>query len=261
MLMIAGLALTCGLGAAPATRMVCGMCEEPDRFVRLQVSTRGSGSEAITPFSHPLHLRAEQWKPILQSIQVQKRGQGILFSGPRGPVMPAFAPEEVEYLSQTLTRAFDQAQPSEWVVFGLTRVRTPEVTDITTGAWYVKGPQLYLVLGNYQEGVTMTNVRELLWQDPLHMIAAPLYDFVPGPHQSVIKEGSTLGTFLIPETLQLALAYQQLADGSPDKGSQLSVQPDMSLEEKLKRLRRMHDDGLITAEEYAAKKKLLLDGL
>lgn len=267
MLVMMGLAIACSIGAAPATRMVCGTCEEADRFVRLQASTRESLSQSAVPFSHPIGLRAEQWKPILQSIHMKKHSQGILFSGPPGPAVPAFAPEEVDYLSETLTRAFAQAQPSELVVFGLTSARTAEITEITTGAWYVKGPQLYLILSNYHEGVTMANVRELLWQDPLHMIAASLYDFVPGPHHNVIREGSSLGSFLIPEALQLALAYQPLSvgarmvDGGSEKGLRLSVQPDSSLEEKLKRLKQLHVDGLITADEYTAKKKSLLDGL
>ena len=42
----------------------------------------------------------------------------------------------------------------------------------------------------------MSNVRELLWQDPLHMIAGALYEFVPGPHQNLHREDNGLGTFL-----------------------------------------------------------------
>ncbi len=71
---------------------------------------------------------AEQWKPILRSIHVQKRDQGVFFfSAPNGPTLPAFTPGEVDYLSETLTRAFAQAQPSEVVVFGLTSPKTQEI--------------------------------------------------------------------------------------------------------------------------------------
>jgi hypothetical protein len=111
----------------------------------------------------------------------------------------------------------------------------------------------------------MSNVRELLWQDPLHMIAGALYEFVPGPHQNLHREDNGLGTFLLPEAPQLALAYQQLSleispvDGDREKGSPPSVYPDSSLERKLQRLKQIRDDGLITEDEYAAKKKALLD--
>jgi hypothetical protein len=266
MLLIAALAVACSLGAVPVSRVVCGMCEEPDRFVRLQVSSKDRHVDSAQPFSHPFHWSPEQWKPILRSIHVQKRDQGILFIfGPNGPTLPAFTPTEVDYLSETLTRAFAQAQPSEMVVFGLTNHKTQEMAEITTGAWYVKDAQLHLILGNYREAVTMSSVRELLWQDPLHMIAGALYEFVPGPHQSLTGEGG-IGTFLIPEAPQLALTYQQLLsdasriDGGQEKGSSSSAHPDSSLEGKLKRLKQIHDEGLITDDEFAAKKKTLLDG-
>jgi hypothetical protein len=267
MLMMAVVAVACGLGAVPASRMVCGMCEEPDRFVRLQVSTRDRHAEGTQSFSHPFQWSAEQWKPILRSIHVQKRDQGILFIfGPNGPTLPAFTPAEVDYLSETLTRAFAQAQPSEVVVFGLSSPKTQEIGEITTGAWYVKDAQLHLILGNYREAFTMSSIRELLWQDPLHMIAGPLYEFVPGPYQSLDREDNGLETFLLPQAPQLALAYQQIylsvymVDGDHEKGSLPSVYPDSSLERKLQRLKQIRDDGLITEDEYVAKKKALLDG-
>ena len=268
MLVVVVLAVACSLGAAPASRVVCGICEEPDRFVRLQASTRDGHVERNQPFSHPFQLNAEQWKPILRSIHVQKRDQGVFFlSAPNGPTLPAFTPAEVDYLSETLTRAFAQAQSSEVVVFGLVNPKTQDIGEITTGAWYVKDAQLHLILGNYREVFTMSNVRELLWQDPLHMIAGALYEFVPGPYQSPHREDDGLGTFLLPEAPQLVLAYQQLSlggspvDGDHEKGSPSSVYPDSSLERKLQRLKQMRDEGLITDDEYAAKKKALLDGL
>ena len=267
LLMMAILAVASSLGAVPASRIACGMCEEADRFVRLQISTKDRPAESTQPFSHPFPLRAEQWKPILRSIHVQKIGQGVFFFPVQnGPKLPAFTPAEVDYLSETLTRAFAQAQPSEVVVFGLTNQKTQEITEITTGAWYVKDAQLHLILRNYREAFTMASIRELLWQDPLHMIAGALYEFVPGPHQSLIREDNGIGTFLIPEAPQLVLNYQQLSvDASPrdsghEKGSLLSVYPDSSLEWKLQRLKQIHDDGLITDGEFAAKKKALLDG-
>jgi hypothetical protein len=172
----------------------------------------------------------------------------------------------LDYLSETLTRAFAQAEPSEVVVFGLTSPKTKEMTEITTGAWYVKDTQLHLILGNYREAFTMSSIRDLLWQDPLHMIAGALYEFVPGPYQSLPREGNGIGTFLIPEAPQLALTYQELLSGAPsidagqEKGSPPSAYQDSSLEGKLKRLKQIHNDGLITDDEYAAKKKVLLDG-
>lgn len=97
------------------------------------------------------------------------------------------------------------------------------------------------------------------------MIAWSLYELVPGPYQILPREDNGLETFLLPEAPQLALAYQQLSleispvDGDREKGSPPSVYPDSSLERKLQRLKQIRDDGLITEDEYAAKKKALLD--
>jgi hypothetical protein len=267
LLVMTVLAVAGSLGAVPASRIACGMCEETDRFVRLQASRGDRHVERSQPFSHPFQWSPEQWKPILRSIYIQKRDQGVFFfSAPNGPTLPAFTPGEVDYLSETLTRAFAQAQPSEVVVFGLTSPKTQEIGEITTGAWYVKGAQLHLILGNYREAFTMSNVRELLWQDPLHMIAGALYEFVPGPHQSLTREDDGIGTFLIPQAPQLALTYEQLSsdtlpvDGGRGKEVPPSAYQDSSLEGKLKRLKQIHDEGLITDGEFAAKKKMLLDG-
>jgi hypothetical protein len=243
------------------------MCEEPDRFVRLQVSAMDRHAGNIQLFSHPFRWSAEQWKPILRSIHVQKRGQRVLFSpAPNGPTLQAFAPAEVDYLSETLTRAFAQAQPSEVVVFGLTNQKTQEIAEITTGAWFVKDAQLHLILGNYRESVTMSSIRKLLWQDPLHMIAGALYEFVPGPHQSLPQEDNGVGAFLIPEAPQLTLAYEPLSlsappiEGGRETGLPPAIYPNSSLEGKLQRLKQIHDGGLITDDEYVTKKKALLDG-
>ena len=56
MLMMAVLAVACSLGAVPASRVVCGMCEEADRFVRLQVSTRDRHAESDPTFFPSLPL-------------------------------------------------------------------------------------------------------------------------------------------------------------------------------------------------------------
>ena len=49
-------------------------------------------------------------------------------------------------------------------------------------------------------------------------------------------------------------------NGGHEKGSPPSAYPDSSLEGKLQRLKQIRNDGLITDDEFAAKKKALLDG-
>jgi len=97
------------------------------------------------------------------------------------------------------------------------------------------------------------------------MMAGALYEFVPCPYQSLLREDNGLGISLIPEDSQVALAYQQLlsdalqVEGGQEKGPPPSAYPDSSLEGKLKRLTQTHNDGFITGDESASKKKALLD--
>lgn len=269
------------LEAAPPSRMVCGACEEPDRFVRLQVSPSPSLRESDSHFTHPFQLSPDAWTTLLQKIQVQPRSQGwFIFSAPRNPATPAFTADEIAYLSETLPRAFAQAQPEEWVVFGLSRARAPEnagIIEVTTGACFVKGTTLHLILSNYHEGVTMPAIRELLREDPLHMVAGPQYEFAPGPHQTMRQESTWLGAFLSPNPPELILAFHEALREEPElqttepTGSQSvipsatrapsSPETQPSLQERLKQLKRLKEQGLITDEDYQTKKKQLLDRL
>lgn len=251
-------------------RIVCGECEEQDRFVRLQGSSAGLRQDRLPNFSHPIKLRPEDWKIILSSLRVRREGEPVvLFSMPKGPISDALTQDEIEYLSRTLSLAFAQAQPTEWVVFGLSRSRAPEVSEITSGGWFMEGTHLHLFLANYRFAVTAPNIRELVWENPLSS-QVNLYEFVPGDHQTVIqvKEGGLLRS----PANELSIAYQPLLLADPmsksavPNGSASSLLPQiqsehLSIEERLKTLKRLRDQGLITEEEYRIKRGRLLEQL
>ena len=91
------------------------MCEEPDRFVKLQARPNPSSSKIQEGFSHPLTLDSEQWEPILASIRVQPSVSFLR----RGDEQPAFTEEEIDYLSMTLESgihpSFSRAIGDLWV--------------------------------------------------------------------------------------------------------------------------------------------------
>jgi hypothetical protein len=219
-------------------------------------------------------LSAEDWKVILKSIHVQRQDQGILLFTSKGPVEPAFTDDEVEYLGATLSRVFGQANSHERVVFALTRHQSANLTEITSGSWFVTGPSLHLILANYRYAVTMPTVREILWQDPMWTKAGPFYDLVPGDHQMVAAEEGSVPKLFSLTLPVLSIAYKPLLLGEPPgspavpnavAGSEVSPRPGnaspprASLEERLQILKRLRDQGLITDEEYRTKKQQLLD--
>jgi len=261
-------------GPTQPAGIVCGSCENQDRIVRLQPFNGDSHQDGLRGFTHPFLLSPEDWKHILKSIRVQSRNEVFLFFTTKGPVEPAFTEDEIDYLSATLSRVFAQARPDERVVFALSRHRSSDLTEITTGGWFVNGSSLHLVLANYRYAVTMPTVRALLWQDPLWTKAGPFYDLAPGEHQTVVEEEGSPRRLFSPSLPSLSIAYKQLLLGelAPQltgrkyaAPGQLSPPPDqtspasLSIEERLQMLKRLKDQGLITEEEYRNKKKQLLD--
>jgi hypothetical protein len=219
-------------------------------------------------------LSLEDWKSILTDLHVQRQAEGLLVPVPEGPVMAAFTEEEVRYLSVTLSKAFAQAQPQEWVVFGLSRATPQGLTELTTGGGYVEGPSLHVVLANYRKVVTMSSTRQLLWERPLRPDAGPAYDLVAGNHQTIVRDSSLVPSLLSSGPSELAIAYQALLLGEPAAASATQktsaanqlpippptiVAPPVSIEDRLQVLKRLHAQGLITEEEYRAKKQQLLD--
>ncbi len=277
-LMVLGLFLTAGCGlllsgtcvgaATPITRAACEMCEEGARFVRLQQVTEDGRSAHLRSFAHPLVLSSEDWVPLLKGLQVQRQAEGLLFRDPPGPVLPAFTPDEIAYLSWTLSQAFARAQPNEMVVFGLTRLNAYNMTEITTGGWFLDGASLHLIVANYRKAATMPSTRQLLWERPLRPDAGPYYDLVAGQHQVLTREvGGWAGLFSVAPS-ELMIAYQAMLIGEPvgalpsSEASTLKsgiAPPALSLEDRLRVLKRLQEQGLITDEDFRTKKQQLLD--
>lgn len=265
--------MTAPLEAAASSRVACGACEQADRFVRLQDAPAKAHQNNVSAMTHPFQLSSEDWTAALQQIRVRKRDRGWFFiAAPQDAASPAFTREEIDYLSTTLPRAFAQAQPEEWVTFGLSRTTTPDMaslTEFTTGAWYVKGDSLHLVLANYREGVTMPGIRDLLRENPLHMIAAPRYEFAPAPHQVARPEEDGLRTFFFPDFPELVLVYRALTREArereaPPAGAETfyplpSPSTPPSIEDQLHRLKRLKEQELITEEDYQSKKRQILE--
>lgn len=260
--------------AAPATRIACGQCEEPDRFVRLQAVTSADRPVNSRTFTHPLLLPPGDWKSILKELHIQHQAEGLFASDPQEPILSVFTEKDIEYLSVTLSKAFAQAHPDEWVVFGLSRESSRGLSKLTTGGWFMDGPDLHFVLANYRVSVTMSNMHQSLWEQPLHPDSDSSYRLIAGTQQTIIqKPKSTLSLFTSPP-LHLAIAYQALGIGQPvtKTGTQDistvnqspaptpgTVSPPTLIEERLQELKRLYAQRLITEKEYRVKKQQLLE--
>lgn len=250
------------------TGLLCSQCEETDRFVRLQGAAVEPRMGTARPFTHPFVLSPEEWVSLLRELHVQRQSQGLLLRDPPGPIIPAFTAEEIGYLSATLSKAFAQAKPNEWVVFGLSGPTTHGMAKITTGGWFVEGSSLHLILANYRKAVTMRSTRESLWEHPLRPDEGADYDLVAGTHHTIVRAPTVSSSLFSSPPAELAIAYQAALLGQTTDVSTLKapatlapeVDPaSLSIEDRLRALKQLHAQGLITEEEYRAKKQQILD--
>lgn len=254
----------------PPARIVCGQCEEDDRFVRLQARNDAGGPDR-RPFAHPAQLSRQDWTILLRSLRVQRIEEAFPLLASKGTAGEAFTEEEAAYLSETFAKAFAKAGPDDWAVFALTRKASPEISELTTGACYLEGERLHLLLANYRYPVTMPGVRRLLWDQPLYAYP-PFYAMAAGDFQTVARRHGLQGRLLasgIPDiaieikpVLLAALGPKPAApQGQADGGPTDSAPSGLSLEESLALLQRLKDRGLVTEDEYREKKRQLLKRL
>jgi hypothetical protein len=245
---------------------VCGLCEEPNRFVRLQAFPSHTFEDTQRRFAHPFNLEPDEWKIILSNVHVQPNIRPNYFSSRMGPETPVFTPEDVTYLSQTLHLAFGKAQAEDVIVFALSYPGPPQSTEVTTGGWYVEGTRLHLLLANYRATVSMSNIREVLDREPLfEIVGSKRFDFVTNEMaQKVSNKSSFLVSVLTSETPHLAIEYNMMLGrtGPRDPTRMTSESASTpSIEERLEKLKQLEKKGLITKEDYERKKNELLEQL
>ncbi|MEX5219355.1 MAG: SHOCT domain-containing protein [Nitrospira sp.] len=243
-------------------RIVCGQCEEPDRFVRLNAD-QGHPEPDRRQLSSPPALPSDAWATLLAGIRVQKQEAFLLPLSQPSLAEPAFTPDDVAYLSATLPQAFAQAQAGDLVVFGISHPRAPELEELTSGGWSFETDGLHLRLANYHYVVSMPTIREFVWANPLHSHLSA-YEFVPQSHHFVKKNGGALRA----EPAELVLSYGSILAPPPISGGGLTVPsspPSEShrdtVEDRLSALKRLYEKGLINEAEYSEQKRRILEAL
>lgn len=89
------------------------------------------------------------------------------------------------------------------------------LAKVTTGGWYLDDLSLHIVLANDRVSITRANMRQSLWEHPLHPDSDSSYNLVAGPPQAIVREpGFALSPFTSSPP-HLAMAYQVLPFGEP----------------------------------------------
>lgn len=232
--------------------------EEENRYVRFQ-ARYGEGQDGVAlKFAHPVALSESEWEHLLSNIIVQEQKKflatGAMQSAPRS----AFDEDEKRYLAKHLTEGFQKARPDEWVVFFLSRQREPGVVEIDSGGFFIERDRLHLIVANYRQPVSMAFIREQIWNDPLRPAGDSFYDVIAQDHQTLqTARRKDLTQSLLKQVSDLSIDYSaQLHD---DVGDGAAV--GRSIEDRLRILKRLRDQGLISEEQFRLKQDRLLERL
>jgi hypothetical protein len=245
--------------------------EGEERYVKV-VTPPAVGSDApVTRLAHPIVLPEANWAWILGDIYVRPRKRWIPIVETNSVPVFAFDESDQRYLARNLAEAFSRVKSSEWVVFYLAHTQASEVTEVTSGAFFLQHGYLHLLIANYRYAVTVPLLQQQIHDHPLRPSGESFFEFVPRDKQSVAKEHTwDLPKPFMADFRELLVEMDGLLspvtgtrpEGEPTKSMTTnSGEPVTPLEERLRTLDRLFSQRLITEEEYKLKRQQLLDQL
>lgn len=228
--------------------------------VFLMYESDGNDNVIAQNFEHPVQLTAEEVSRILGQLRYSKS----FFFNWRGN-HDVFFESELEKLSGQISRALQDASPNEWVNF-VSTVQSRDAVDavplFTDGYIFKKDGKLHVVLLNLKFEISKKNCprrgdprerfslefkRINLTEEMTSPPVDPGMRFLGKPHDNwVIIDVAAL---LNPEKGTHAKAKE------PAKPAKIEKK---SLVDRMKILKELFDNDLITEEEYKKKKEDLL---
>jgi len=252
--------------------------EEKNHAVRLETRLGQDKKPIEYDYQHPATLTQKDLEKLLSSIYI-KRPKTLL--GLLIPTLgskdrePAFSPDEIQFLSQHFPEALAVAKPNQRITFLLQRPRGMWRREITSGAIFIQGNHLNFVLANDRAMLDQEKMAVSDEDNPLYVYEQGAFEILPGEHQELVKadrkmldQGGPLPATWLAMDYQKMLSSEPAAESQATSGSPFQTSPQtpssepnsaLPLEEKLRVLKRLQEQGLISEEEYQAKKKELLE--
>jgi len=262
--------------------------DDKNRSVRLEARLGKDKKPIEYGYQHPAALSQQDLQKLISSIYIKRSKSllGLLIPalGAKDPEQ-AFTPDEVQFLSQYLSRAFSEANPDQRATFILWRSRGSQIREVTSGAAFVRDDRLNIVLANDRTIIDREKMSVADEDDPLYVYEQDAFKILPRKHQELVKADPKMSDLEeeFPKTW-IAIDYQKILasqppaeplaspaepkPASPQEATSPSLQtspppvaepvPASPFEEKLRLLKRLREQGLITEEEYQAKRGELL---
>ncbi|MBI3611041.1 MAG: SHOCT domain-containing protein [Nitrospirae bacterium] len=274
-LLIAALITTmAGTGCAATKTLSRPILDDRYNSVRLEAWLDSSRNPVNLGFEHPAEIGEADLAKILGSIRiVEPPGFLSMFLLKAKPeAEPAFTSPEAEFLAKPLAAALRTATPGERVVFFLHHQRSVYKGTTSSGVAFVKDKRLHIILGRYLMGNQPGYADISIGGAPLPDRNDQTFYILPGRFQAVEDQKKAPGgREPVFEKRWLSIDYASLLNAPPQAAAPASsspseplraepapAAPSITLEEKLKTLNRLKEEGLITEEEYNEKRKELL---
>ncbi len=249
---------------APVSRMTF---EDQHQFVRLEVTARANQLN----HSHPATVSENTLARILGSFTVNPRPASSLENSfaymavPHLPESsPAFSPALIAFLSKHLNQALQRATPLEEALFFIEDPQPQDTALLTSGGCYIQDGRLHVQFANFRHPTIGKTEIIQARANPLHVLAHPGYDLIPGPNGKV--QPSPVWESLVTALPQHVIVEHKDTPQEPRMSKPLGdslVGPDQpthnTLAEQLRELEQAKHDGLITEEEYQTLRTKLLD--
>ena len=236
--------------------------QAPDLLVILDKREIQASPSFHAPYSHPAVISPSHLQQILESVTVQPRAGFLksLFSG-ENKKRPLFNQETVQLMALQFSQALAKADPSERIDFFHTLPKNSVTDAVTSGFLLVKDKQLHLRVQHYQV--------------PLRKGSHPssVGRGIPNSEKAkfafILSEGDHMAHRSFKNVIGLSgsdshwLVIDYAAFSSPSRESAPASLPlpkknESEVEERLRTLKHLWKEGLISDEDYIEKKKTIL---
>ncbi len=217
--------------------------------------------EFTPPYNHPAQINPSDLEQILSAIKITP-DKGMLMSFfSEKEFRHLFSSETVPQVARQLSDALLKANPDERINFYQTLPLNSSKVSATTGYLLVKDNQLHFRVNQFQvplrKGSHPSRAGMNIRPTEKGKYAFSLAEARGMAHRSYKNMLGLEGS----DPRWLVIDYTNFPLPGTETSDPLKQHPEKSLEERLRTLKHLRDEGLITEVEYTQKKQSLLEGL
>lgn len=123
--------------------------DQQDRQIGLQTDPTIRRAPSPTENNHPAQLTAEDIRTLLVSLMISGWSGTLVGVVEQPRPIPVFTEAELSHIAAPIALAFQQAGPTDRIFFSLPRSQTTYSEERTTGALFLRGRYLHVVITDH----------------------------------------------------------------------------------------------------------------